>query len=267
MLLISFGAARRRSEIVALRIGDVIADERGLSLVVRHSKTDQHGRGRILAIWANRAEPEFCPLVAYERWMDIRRQTADWIPPLEAPEAPPLPTATWQDERPLFCAVTPSGQLTGTPMADKIVARLIKQACSLAGLDASRFSGHSLRRGLLTAAGDLQLPLIDLMRQSRHRSVLPPSPTSRPATPGATISPGRCSAAGRDDRRSPSPIGWCQRNCGHSSRTHWVRRPYRAELCGGNGGVGTADRRQADGTTVQMVRKTINLLSCCTNGC
>ena len=56
-------------------------------------------------------------------------------------------------------------------MADKIVARLIKQACSSAGLDASRFSGHSLRRGLLTAAGDLQLPLIDLMRQSRHRSV------------------------------------------------------------------------------------------------
>jgi hypothetical protein len=41
----------------------------------------------------------------------------------------------------------------------------------LAGLDASRFSGHSLRRGLLTAAGDLQLPLIDLLRQSRHRSV------------------------------------------------------------------------------------------------
>jgi hypothetical protein len=56
-------------------------------------------------------------------------------------------------------------------MADKIVARLLKQAALLAGLDPARFAGHSLRRGLLTAAGDLQLPLIDLMRQSRHRSV------------------------------------------------------------------------------------------------
>jgi integrase len=56
-------------------------------------------------------------------------------------------------------------------MSDKIVARLMKQASAAAGLDPQTFSGHSLRRGLLTAAGDLQLPLVDLMRQSRHRSV------------------------------------------------------------------------------------------------
>ena len=56
-------------------------------------------------------------------------------------------------------------------MSDKIVAHLMKQACTLAGLDPRKFSGHSLRRGLLTTAGDLQLPLVDLMRQSRHKSV------------------------------------------------------------------------------------------------
>ena len=56
-------------------------------------------------------------------------------------------------------------------MADKIVARLIKQACRDAGLDPEKFSGHSLRRGLLTHAGDLQLSLVDVMRQSRHQSV------------------------------------------------------------------------------------------------
>ena len=49
-----------------------------------------------------------------------------------------------------------------------MVARLLKQAASLAGLDPTRFSGHSLRRGLLTDAGDRQLSLIDIMRQSRH---------------------------------------------------------------------------------------------------
>ena len=100
MLLIGFGAALRRSEIVALRIGDITADERGLSLVVRHSKTDQHGHGRTLAIWANRADPEFCPLTAYARWMEFHRQAADWTPPLEAPGTPALPASAWQRRAP-----------------------------------------------------------------------------------------------------------------------------------------------------------------------
>ena len=45
----------------------------------------------------------------------------------------------------------------------------MKQAALLSGLDSARFSGHSLRRGLLTDAGDRQLPLADIMRQSRHK--------------------------------------------------------------------------------------------------
>ena len=81
--------------------------------------------------------------------------------------SPPLPSP----DRPLFCGVTSAGTLMTATMSDKIVARLIKQACVLAGLDPGKFSGHSLRRGLLTTAGDLQLPLADLMRQSRHTSV------------------------------------------------------------------------------------------------
>jgi integrase len=158
MLLIGFGAALRRSELVALRIGDVgMVEGRGLTVLVRRGKTDQQGRGRTLAIWANPADPEFCPLAATERWMAFRRM---------AP-APALALA----EQPLFCGITAAGTLTGRPMADKIVNRLLKQASLLAGLDPARFSGHSLRRGLLTEAGNRQLPLADLMRQSRHRSV------------------------------------------------------------------------------------------------
>ena len=40
-----------------------------------------------------------------------------------------------------------------------------------AGLDPAGFSGHSLRRGLLTDAGDRQENLRDVMRQSRHVKV------------------------------------------------------------------------------------------------
>ena len=49
--------------------------------------------------------------------------------------------------------------------------RLIKQAAADAGLDPASFSGHSLRRGLLSAGGANRAALADLMRQSRHRSV------------------------------------------------------------------------------------------------
>jgi hypothetical protein len=56
-------------------------------------------------------------------------------------------------------------------MADLVVARLLKKAALQAGLDPAGFSGHSLRRGLLTDAGDRQEHLRDVMRQSRHVKV------------------------------------------------------------------------------------------------
>jgi len=89
MLLIGFGAALRRSEIVALAIGDVsVVDGRGLSVLVRRGKTDQHGHGRTLAIWANHRDPDFCAVTAFEAWMRFRRTAPDWT---AAAEPPPLP--------------------------------------------------------------------------------------------------------------------------------------------------------------------------------
>ena len=73
-------------------------------------------------------------------------------------------------ERPLFCGSTKSGRLTGQALSDKAVVRLVKQAATAAGLDPARFSGHSLRAGLATAAGDVGAGLAELMRQTRHRS-------------------------------------------------------------------------------------------------
>jgi integrase len=50
------------------------------------------------------------------------------------------------------------------------VVRLVKAAAAAAGLDPERYSGHSLRAGLATAAGDAGAGLADLMRQTRHKS-------------------------------------------------------------------------------------------------
>ena len=46
----------------------------------------------------------------------------------------------------------------------------MKQAAADAGLDPTLYSGHSLRAGLATAAGDAGAGLAELMRQTRHRS-------------------------------------------------------------------------------------------------
>jgi integrase len=162
MLLLGFGAALRRSELVGLALGDVeCVPDKGLLLTIGRSKTDQHGAGQRVAVWANPKEPGFCPAAALDAWLAHRRTAADldWTA-----------SAASRAERPLFCAVTKAGKVTGTKLSDKAVVRLLKQAAADAGLDAGKFSGHSLRRGLLTAGGDNQAALADLMRQSRHRS-------------------------------------------------------------------------------------------------
>ena len=74
------------------------------------------------------------------------------------------------DDRPLFCAVSKGGRVMGTGLSDKAVVRLVKQAAADAGLDPTRFAGHSLRAGLATAAGDAGAGLPELMRQTRHAS-------------------------------------------------------------------------------------------------
>jgi integrase len=162
MLLLGFGAALRRSELVALTLADVTTvPGRGMQLRIRRSKTDQQGRGDLVAVAANPADPGFCPAVALADWLRHREGGAD-IATIGSPSG--------ADDRKLFCAVTKRGTVTGIGLSDKAVVRLIKQAAEDAGLDPSRFAGHSLRAGLATAAGDAGAGLPELMRQTRHKS-------------------------------------------------------------------------------------------------
>ena len=50
---------------------------RGLRMLVRRSKTDQHGEGQEIAVWANPAEPGFCPVAALDAWLAHRRTAPD----------------------------------------------------------------------------------------------------------------------------------------------------------------------------------------------
>ncbi|MCB4825346.1 tyrosine-type recombinase/integrase [Roseicella aerolata] len=160
MLLLGFGAALRRSELAGLALGDVEAvPGRGLRVLVRRSKTDPRGAGQEVAVWANPDEPGFCAAAALVTWLAHRRRAGD------------LTGGTSDAERPLFCAVTKAGRPTGAGLSDKAVWRLVRQAAHDAGLpEPARYSGHSLRAGLATAAAEAGAGLADLMRQTRHRS-------------------------------------------------------------------------------------------------
>jgi integrase len=151
MLLLGFGGALRRSELVGIDVGDVREiDQRGLSLFITRSKTDQHGDGEEVGIWSA-ADAEACALVAWRRWMAVRGEACD--------------------DEPLFCGVLKNGALTGRRLSDKAVERLLRDtATDLGLLDAARYTGHSLRAGLATAAAEEDAQLHDIMRQTRHKS-------------------------------------------------------------------------------------------------
>jgi hypothetical protein len=78
MLLLGFGAALRRSELVALALGDVeTVPGRGLRVLVRRSKTDQQGQGQTIAVWANRRSRRSAPSPRSTPGLTHRRTAPD----------------------------------------------------------------------------------------------------------------------------------------------------------------------------------------------
>src|ERR1700722_19386578 len=66
LLLIGFGGALRRSELVALDFGDIAETETGLLVIIRGSKTDQERAGATIAIARGDIA---CPVKALRDWL------------------------------------------------------------------------------------------------------------------------------------------------------------------------------------------------------
>jgi integrase len=145
LLLIGFGAALRRSELVALTLDDIAIVPEGLRITIRRSKADQDGAGEILAV--GRTGTATCPVAAYENW---------------------ITTARIFDGR-VFRAVTRHGHL-GEKLSTNAIAEIVQRRAALAGLDARAFAGHSMRAGFATAAAMNGVEERIIMRQTRHRS-------------------------------------------------------------------------------------------------
>src|SRR5258706_6471629 len=69
LLLIGFSAALRRSELVALNVGDIETVPEGIVIHVRRGKTDQEGRGAEIAVPKG---SRLKPVEALEAWIDAK---------------------------------------------------------------------------------------------------------------------------------------------------------------------------------------------------
>lgn len=146
LLLLGFSAALRRSELVALDLGDLERRPEGLVLTLRRSKTDPERHGEQVGVPHARRE-ELCAVRAVEAWRSRI------------------------DGGALFRPVDRHGHISGARLSDRAVADVVKEAAARAGLDPLTFSGHSLRAGFATSAAAAGLPEREIMRQTRHRSV------------------------------------------------------------------------------------------------
>jgi len=147
LLLVGFGGAFRRSELVFLDVGDVAFTQDGLEVMLRRSKTDPEGRGRKVGIPFG-SQASYCPVRALRAWTK----------------------AAGIEDGALFRYVTRYGQVGGR-LTGHAVAKVVKRCAGAAGLDASRYSGHSLRAGLATAAARAGKSERAIMAQTGHRSL------------------------------------------------------------------------------------------------
>lgn len=145
ILLLGFAGAFRRSELVALNVGDVKING-ALRVTVRKSKTDQEAKGKVKVIPAI-DEPSLDPIRALRDYLDTAKIQSGAI----------------------FRRCNTYG-LTKARLTSQSIALIIKRACDRAGLDARQFSGHSLRAGFITSAYNANARTHDIMELTGHKS-------------------------------------------------------------------------------------------------
>lgn len=148
LILLGFASALRRSELAALRLDDLEAKPTGLLLRIRHSKTDQDGRGQIVGV-ARGDHARTDPIAALVTWLAHRGAHPG----------------------PLFTSMR--GGLNPDPISGNAIALILKARAEAVGLPTERITGHSLRAGHATAAAlaGVGVGVERIAAQTRHRRI------------------------------------------------------------------------------------------------
>ena len=146
VLRAGFATAMRRSELAALDIGHLQFVEEGLLIDIPRSKRDQEGSGQRIAVPHGGCH---CPVGALKACLD----GAEII------------------DGPVFLPFSRGRRVLDRALSEKQIARIVKQRAARAGFDADAYSGHSLRSGFLTTAGQNRANLWKVAEVSRHRPI------------------------------------------------------------------------------------------------
>ena len=135
LILVGFAGGFRRSELVALDCEDVEFVHEGVKIFVRRSKTDQSGEGMTKAI-PSFDNAIYCPVVSLQNW--------------------------------IYELKNKKGKIFS--ISDKSVALIIKKYTNLAGLDGSKYAGHSLRSGFATSTAESGAEERNIMAMTGHKT-------------------------------------------------------------------------------------------------
>jgi integrase len=159
IILLAFSSGgRRRSEVAALRVEDIVTEaeltaEPGLlppnspSLPCRSIRL-----GRTKTTTADERAISWLigrPVLALDTWLERSNIT----------------------KGPLFRAIDQWDHVSETALTPQAINLILKKRIGMAGLDPALYSAHGLRSGFLTEAARQGVPLPEAMAQSQHRSV------------------------------------------------------------------------------------------------
>ena len=140
LVLVGWLGAFRSSELISLRWNDLKEDKKGFTALVRHSKTDQEGKG-LYKIIPYKSEPFFCPVRALKAWREYSR--GEYI----------------------FTGVTKGGGIAEKPIGRRIVGSVVKKHFG------KEFSSHSLRAGFITSTALNRSTYSEIMAQTGHKDI------------------------------------------------------------------------------------------------
>lgn len=183
-LLIGFAGALRRSELAALRVGDIHlgndhhTGEPLLLIDLSSSKTDPTGANGQRVVLPRGQRPHTCPVCAFADWMRLLEAHTSGTDLRYWVEAHPVETELHRchtfagtmslaREHPVFPQITRHGTPRAKSISGRAVAELVKRYAARAGLDPALFSGHSLRAGFATQAALAGAADREIMRQGR----------------------------------------------------------------------------------------------------
>lgn len=147
LCLLGFAGGFRRSELVSLNVEDIEECADGLRILLRQSKTDHTGEGRVVGIPFG-SHPLTCPVRAYKAWLEHSGITTGAV----------------------FRGMDKGARIISDRLTGRAVAQIIQRATAKAGLDHKHVAGHSLRSGHATSAARAGVAERIIMKQTGHRS-------------------------------------------------------------------------------------------------